>query len=41
MIKDKLINPYLDVGIDYFDLSIEKRDETLDKITLESARSIK
>jgi len=41
MIKDKLITPYTDLNIDYFDLSIESRDATSDKITLESAKSIK
>ena len=29
MIKDKLIHPYLDVNLDYHDLSIQKRDETI------------
>ena len=33
-IKDKLILPYLDLDIKYYDLSVEKRDETNDQITL-------
>ncbi len=41
MIKDKLILPYVDVKLDYFDLSIEKRDETDDKITVEAAEATK
>jgi len=40
-IKDKLILPYLDVDLKYYDLGIEKRDETDDKITVESAEAIK
>ena len=40
-IKDKLIFPYLDLDIRYYDLSIEKRDETDDRITLDSANAIK
>ena len=40
-IKDKLILPYLEIDIKYFDLSIENRDATNDKITVESAKSIK
>ncbi|MBI1275800.1 NADP-dependent isocitrate dehydrogenase [bacterium] len=41
MIKDKLINPYLDIDIRYFDLSIEHRDETDDKVTVEAANATK
>ncbi|WBQ13345.1 NADP-dependent isocitrate dehydrogenase [Hyphomonadaceae bacterium BL14] len=41
LIKDKLILPYLDIDLKYYDLSIEKRDETDDKITVESAEAIK
>ena len=41
MIKDKLILPYLDIDLKYYDLSIEKRDETDDQITVESAEAIK
>lgn len=40
-IKDQLIHPYLDVDLKYFDLSIEKRDETDDQITVDSANAIK
>ena len=40
-IKDKLILPYLDIDLKYYDLGIEKRDETDDKITIESAEAIK
>jgi isocitrate dehydrogenase len=41
MIKDKLILPYLDIDLKYYDLSIQKRDETDDKITVDSAEAIK
>jgi isocitrate dehydrogenase len=37
MIKDKLIFPYLDIPLEYYDLSIEKRDETNDQITIDAA----
>jgi isocitrate dehydrogenase len=40
-IKDRLIHPYLDVDIKYFDLSIQKRDETDDQITVDAANAIK
>jgi len=40
-IKDKLILPYLDVDLRYFDLGIESRDATEDRITVESANAIK
>ena len=40
-IKEKLILPYLDVDIKYFDLSIQKRDETDDQVTIDSANAIK
>ncbi|HET7399834.1 MAG TPA: NADP-dependent isocitrate dehydrogenase [Intrasporangium sp.] len=40
-IKDRLIHPYLDVDLKYFDLGIEKRDETNDQITVEAANAIK
>jgi isocitrate dehydrogenase len=36
-IKDKLILPYLDIELDYFDLSIEHRDATNDQVTIDSA----
>ena len=41
MIKDKLILPYLDVNLLYYDLSIEHRDATDDKVTIEAAEAIK
>lgn len=40
-IKDKLILPYLDVDIKYYDLGIEHRDATDDKVTVEAAEAIK
>ncbi len=40
-IKDKLILPYLDVDLKYFDLGIEARDKTDDKITVDAANAIK
>ena len=40
-IKDKLILPYLDVEIKYYDLGIKNRDKTDDKVTVESAEAIK
>lgn len=40
-IKSKLILPYLDVDLKYYDLSVEKRDETDDQITIDAANAIK
>ena len=40
-IKNKLILPYLDVELLYYDLGIEKRDETNDQITVDAAEAIK
>ncbi len=40
-IKQRLILPYLDVDLRYFDLSIQKRDETNDQITVDAANAIK
>jgi isocitrate dehydrogenase len=40
-IKDKLIYPYLDIDMVYFDLSVQKRDETNDQITIDSAEATK
>lgn len=40
-IKDKLILPYLDLKIEYYDLGIESRDATDDKITVEAAQAIR
>ncbi len=39
-IKEKLVLPYLDIDIKYFDLGIEKRDETNDQITIDAAHAI-
>ena len=41
MIKDKLILPYLDIDIKYYDLGMENRDLTNDEVTVESAEAIK
>lgn len=41
MIKDKLILPYLDIDLEYFDLGIKHRDETEDRVTVEAAEAIK
>ena len=40
-IKDKLILPYLDLDIKYYDLSIQNRDATDDRVTVEAAEAIK
>jgi isocitrate dehydrogenase len=40
-IRERLILPYLDIDLKYFDLSVEKRDETNDQITIDSANAIK
>ncbi len=40
-IKDKLILPYLDVPIEYYDLGIEYRDQTDDQVTIDAAEAIK
>ncbi|WP_223691720.1 NADP-dependent isocitrate dehydrogenase [Leifsonia poae] len=39
-IKDSLIHPYLDVNLEYYDLGIQKRDETDDQITVDAANAI-
>ena len=41
LIKDKLIHPYLDIDLLYYDLGIEKRDETRDQITIDAAETTK
>ena len=41
LIKDKLIHPYLDIDLLYYDLSIQKRDETDDQITVDAAEMTK
>ena len=40
-IKKKLILPYIDINIKYYDLGIKNRDKTSDQITIDSARAIK
>ncbi len=40
-IKDRLILPYLDIKLEYYDLSIQHRDETNDQVTIDSANAIK
>ena len=40
-IKSKLILPYLDLGIEYYDLGMKSRDNTNDQITIDSANAIK
>src|SRR6187402_3130742 len=40
-IKDKLILPYIDVKIEYFDLGVEHRDETNDQVTVDAANAIR
>ena len=40
-IKDKLILPYLDIELDYYDLGIEHRDATDDQVTIDSAMATK
>jgi isocitrate dehydrogenase len=40
-IKDKLIHPYLDIDLEYYDLSVEHRDATNDQVTVDSANAIK
>src|SRR6187431_607940 len=39
-IRERLILPYLDIDLKYYDLSVEKRDETDDQITVDSAKAI-
>lgn len=41
LIKDKLIFPYLDIDLDYYDLSIEHRDATDDQVTIDAANATK
>lgn len=40
-IREKLIEPYLDIDLHYYDLSVEVRDDTNDKITVDAANAIK
>lgn len=41
MIKDKLIHPYVNLKSEYYDLGLEKREETKDQITIDAAEAIK
>ena len=41
LIKDKLIHPYLDIDLLYYDLSVQSRDATDDQITIDAANAIK
>lgn len=41
MIKDELILPFLDLKIEYYDLGMENRDKTDDKVTLDAAEAIR
>lgn len=40
-IKEKLIHPFIDIDLKYYDLSVQKRDETEDQITIDAANAIK
>ena len=40
MVKDKLLFPYLDMDIDYYDLHVKHRDDTDDQVTVDAARAI-
>jgi isocitrate dehydrogenase len=40
-IREKLIHPYLDIKLDYYDLSVENRDATADQVTVDAANAIK
>ena len=39
--KDKLIKPYLEINLKYYDLGMESRDKTDDQITIDAANAIK
>ena len=41
LIKDKLIHPYLDIDLEYYDLGMENRDATDDQVTIDAAEAIK
>ena len=41
LIKDKLIHPYLDVDLSYYDLGVENRDKTNDQVTIDAANATK
>ena len=40
-IKERLILPYLDIDLEYYDLGIENRDATADQVTINAANAIK
>ncbi len=40
-IKDKLIHPYLDLDLEYYDLGVENRDATDDQVTIDAANAIR
>ena len=40
-VKDKLISPYVDLKVEYYDLHIKKRDETNDQITVQAAEAVR
>ena len=40
-IKDKLIHPYLDLNLEYYDLGVENRDKTSDQVTIDAANATK
>ncbi len=41
LIRDKLIHPYLDIDLEYYDLSIQNRDATEDQVTIDAANAVK
>ncbi|MFL5006586.1 MAG: isocitrate/isopropylmalate family dehydrogenase, partial [Microvirga sp.] len=41
LIKDKLIHPYLDLTLEYYDLGVEHRDATNDQVTIDAANAIR
>merc|ERR1712183_63565 len=41
MIKDKLVHPYVNVNLEYYDLGLEYRDQTDDQVTIDAANAIK
>ncbi|MGE0758014.1 MAG: NADP-dependent isocitrate dehydrogenase [Pirellulaceae bacterium] len=41
LIKEKLIHPYLDIPLEYYDLGVENRDKTGDQVTIDAAHAIK
>ncbi|TPW07083.1 MAG: isocitrate dehydrogenase [Alphaproteobacteria bacterium] len=41
LLKDKLIHPFLDINLEYYDLGVEHRDATNDQVTVDAANAIK